>query len=111
MTKLRMTAAVLLALLAGPLDSGYCADAEIRIIDGLGLTRAVRSVEGPATVQVSVAPKTSRLILVHADGLAPDQQPNSMLDSTFTFESVPEGTWKVAPSEPNVRIVEVKIVQ
>jgi hypothetical protein len=104
---------ILVAVLLLP---GVSFAGEIRVLDSMGLTRAVKSVEGAAKVVVSAhIDKKSLLavdvVLSHVDGLAADVEGFPSPDHTIVFSDVPEGVWKIKSSEPELVISEVKIVQ
>ena len=87
---------------------------ELRILDSMGLTRAVKSVHEQASVRVSTgggAGAPGAVILSQVDGLAPDINPSKVSDSVVVFEQVPEGAWRIRISSPKVVISEVKIDQ
>ncbi len=87
---------------------------ELRILDGMGLTRAVKSVRDEGTVAVmtrggGAAP--GAVILSQVDGLAPDINPAKASDTAVVFERVPEGAWRIKTASSKVVITEVKIDQ
>lgn len=104
-------------LLAGVAFSPLCASAgELRILDGMGLTRAVKFVENPAKVIISASLQENKsqpadLFLSHVDGLVPDIEGSRNPDKSLTFVDVPEGVWKIKAPDQHIIISEVKIVQ
>lgn len=86
---------------------------ELRVLDSMGLTRAVRSIQNSATVQVTVRSggEVQNLMLSHIDGLAPNRGPSSVSGETATFRDVPEGSWRISAEGSKPVIAEVKIVQ
>ena len=88
---------------------------ELRIVDGLGLTRAVKSIGRDAKVVIVASAKGGAalqdLSLVHVDGLASDHEGVAQGEHHFVFNAVEEGAWKIKSSSPQVVVSEVKIVQ
>ena len=90
--------------------------AELRILDSLGLTRAVKSVEKAAKVIITASIEEDKsqpadLYLSHVDGLAPDIEGTRNPDKSLLFVEVPEGVWKITAPDQHIIISEVKIVQ
>lgn len=113
MPKLRMykCLAALLLLCATPVQA-----AELRILDPMGLTRAVKFVENPVKVIVSATleedtAQPADVLLSHVDGLAPDIEGSRGANKSTTFADVPEGVWKIKAPDQRIIISEVKIVQ
>lgn len=87
---------------------------EIRILDPLGLTRAVqRSVE-PVTVEITVVAPPNRMLggatLVQDSGLVEDRTAAGEGDR-YIFPAVPPGAWQVKLMEPSERVSSVRIVR
>ena len=84
---------------------------ELRILDSMGLTRAVKFVDEHAKVVISTGSDAAGISLSHVDGLAPDIEGKRTSDKSILFADVPEGVWKIKISDQPVAISEVKIVQ
>lgn len=85
---------------------------ELKILDSSGLTRAAKIVYAPATVIVRLNSEAKSIKLSHVDGLAVDQFAKATdVAKQFTFQAVPEGTWKILNEDSKAIVAEVKIVQ
>ena len=90
--------------------------AELRVIDNLGLTRAVSSIGESAVITISLLPdgKESHqeeitVVLSNIDGLSPDLkgQPSNRLQ--YIFNRVRNGTWRIILEPAGLKVGEVKI--
>lgn len=109
----RLMRALAVVCLSTAVFSASASAGELRILDRMGLTRAVKMVEGNASVVIisKSAGAPADIQLAHIDGLAPDIDPASNSKGTVTFTQVPEGTWRVKSEDRQLVISEVKIVQ
>ncbi|MCB0332524.1 MAG: hypothetical protein KDD55_03425 [Bdellovibrionales bacterium] len=75
---------------------------DLRVIDALGLTRAVMKVSSPQVVHVSFQ-KNDNLesaVLKSQDGVVPHISGSPAGNSSVVFHNVPAGTWQVQFSLP-----------
>lgn len=100
-------------LLAAPL---FAHAAELKIVDNMGLTRAVKEVSesGAVTVELRRTGEADgsaemKMDLSNVDGIASDINGVAQNSSMFSFQRVPAGTWKIKSSKKNVSISVVKI--
>jgi hypothetical protein len=83
---------------------------ELRIIDNIGLTRAVKHVQGPSRVVLDIRSEEQELALklIHSEGFFPEL-PASRDNSSYVFSEVPAGTWRIStPAEHTVIRVRIE---
>lgn len=86
--------AVLLVWLLAGADRAWAG--EIRILDPLGLTRAVVASEHEVSVSITLrADSVSDVHLSRRDGLGPQIEPSSRSGTTLIFSGVGDGTWEI----------------
>ena len=102
---------ILSATVAAPLQA-----AEIKIVDSLGLTRAVKSLaSSTADVVLQVKPAADTALeaiiikLINVDGISPEITGSAEQDGRYRFHNVESGTWRIQLSDSNLRIVDARI--
>jgi hypothetical protein len=87
-----------------------CFAEQLKILDAMGLTRAVKKTEGPVAVLVRVraGDSTAALALTNVDGILPDVSGSNDGKGTIRFAGVREGTWRIT-SAGKVEIAQVSI--
>jgi len=85
--------------------------AELKVLDEMGLTRAVKRINNGATVvaQVGNGNAAEAARLSHVDGLAPDISGTRQADGSFVFSGVTEGTWRLVVNGSDVVVSRVRI--
>ena len=90
------------------------AAADLKIVDSMGLTRAMKVIDETANVVVRVKKGQEStvgdqsLTLTHVDGIAPDVSGNKRDGGRYEFVGVLPGTWLVKAPD-GIIIAEVKI--
>lgn len=103
---------VLLILFVVP--EGVSAD-ELRIIDQVGLSRAIMMIEKPANVVIEVSSNggsSNREIvckLIHSEGLAPDHNGEWISSKSIVFKNIIPGTWRIEIVGGNFMVESVRI--
>lgn len=85
---------------------------EIRVVDGVGLTRAVKSVPEMGTVSVRLKDQhagPSEWQLINVDGLASDVTGVYSKDREVVFPGVRGGTWRIQSKGTPVPVEAVRI--
>jgi len=72
--------------------------AEIRIVDGVGLVRAVRLVKGPSTVVVVGVDVGAQCSALSVDGIEGERNVSASGSGECTFSALPPGTWQIKVS-------------
>ncbi|MBX7143811.1 MAG: hypothetical protein K1X79_05120 [Oligoflexia bacterium] len=106
--------AVLVAILAELALAQVAFAGDLKIVDELGLVRAVKHVSAPVTVRVIAGAGSTGPVkpkLVNVDGLSGDLLGEVQAPGTFVFSKVPEGTWRVSLEGGHAQVAEVKIAQ
>jgi hypothetical protein len=103
-----------LAILSGVFSHPVVAE-EVKILDSLGLTRAVRTVSDPATVIVRIAsekgePLELQPLLSNVDGIASDIPAVRDSDGNFVFSGLVRGIWQLKDTGEGNLVSEVRIV-
>ena len=88
----RLSLIILLTLL---LTSTALAE-RLRIVDQKGLTRAVRSIDKPASVVVSLKNAAESVSLIQTNGVAAEIPGQAVGKNTVQFNNVSPGTWKLS---------------
>lgn len=86
---------------------------EVRVVDRLGLVRAVRTVSGESTVVIQLSPKAAQgireCILTNVDGLATERRVPVDKDGRCVVARVAATTWQVdAPAQGPYQVQIVK---
>jgi hypothetical protein len=108
------TKLVLIAGLLSGVGPVCTVNADLRIIDELGLTRAVSTASGTGDVSVRLTPEAKgddRPVLTHVDGISPDISGNPGDEGLYLFQSVGQGTWQIKLPQSDLTISEVTIVE
>jgi hypothetical protein len=99
--------ALLVALLLPALSSA----ADLKILDELGLTRAIKPLSAPTTITVDF--QTNRNVdgakLINESGLAGDISGGRLSQSRFQFSGVSPGTWRIQSIPAGSKVQSVKI--
>jgi len=83
---------------------------ELKVLDSMGLTRAVKRVDNGASVRVETRNDTATQIsLTHVDGLAPDISGSRQDDGSYVFRNVTQGSWRLTVEGQDVVISQVRI--
>ena len=92
------------------LQSASCFADQLKILDSMGLTRAIKKIDGSVVVVVKSRPGTSAasLSLINVDGVLPDIAGADAGQGVIRFEGVQEGTWRIT-SVDKVEIGQVTI--
>lgn len=93
--------------------ANLCQAAPLRIVDHLGLLRAVREVEVSAEIKMTVSESDKDLQeirLSHVDGLSEDIMGSSAGPNTYIFHGVSYGTWAVLVKPDTYEILAVNIL-
>ena len=86
---------------------------EVKIIDGHGLTRAVKVVKASAIVTVESKEKAllpNSIVLSNTDGIAADIGASNSSELQAVFKGVTDGTWQIKSSQ-SIAIHSVKITE
>lgn len=104
------------ALILVLIQHQYCFADQVKIIDTLELTRAIRTVAAASTVSVVVQVSESGLsihpesiTLSNIDGLVADISAVRAGEDVYKFRGVAAGVWKIALPESTGRLLQVKI--
>ena len=103
--KLRLTTILFLGFV--PIAEDCFAD-QLKIVDSVGLTRAVKKIDGPATVVVKARNPTDKISLNNVDGILPDVEGASDGKGAFRFDGIRDGTWRIINGD-KVEIAQVSI--
>lgn len=89
---------------------------ELRVVDSLGLVRAIKSGESYTEVLVTVRSNDgspvnpgSTALLSNVDGISADLSVQLEAPASFRFHGVQRGTWKIVISDPGLLVEEVRI--
>lgn len=91
--------------------------ADVKIVDFDGLLRAVKKVKDKATVEIVVAIKEKGTrsadlpLLTNRSGIASDIEAQPIDLTTYRFENVGDGTWRVRLRDPILRLDQVRIFE
>lgn len=106
----------ILSLCAFLLPAPACAQ-EIKILDPLGLVRAIEPVNGSVEVVVDVAPEPGSKLsapltasLTNVDGLAPEKTANLEPPGRYRFLGVEKGTWRLELGGLGLMVTEVSVM-
>jgi hypothetical protein len=105
-------ATLALALGVGFFFSSLIQAEELKVLDSIGLTRAVKQVAKSARVEIRLkdASQSADLELVSVDGLSAPLK-SQINGNSVVFNSVPAGEWKIQSQGTSPSVLEVKIVQ
>jgi len=87
---------------------GIADAAELRVVDALGLVRAVKVVRGPARIVISLQSPNGHVgaavirgecIAVNTDGLAAERKTNVSSRNECIFDQMSEGSWQIRVPE------------
>jgi len=95
MLKALCAAAALVVCLA----AGEARALELRVLDSVGLVRAVRVVKGAAAVKITLEgkrPEAGSCVAVNVDGLASEKREPVSAQGVCVFKGLPAGTWQVS---------------
>lgn len=88
---------------------------EVRVVDFQGLVRAVRPVQGTATVFITVrrigatAPTGEVPVLNQRNGIAPDIEAVFGAAGEYVFRDVAPGLWRIRLRDPGFGLISVRI--
>ncbi len=84
---------------------------EVRVVDTLGLTRAVQHYSKPVTINIEVEDgQTVEALELKAYGAVDVEIAGSQVGAVdFRFSEVPAGTWSIVTKPKSVKIKSVKI--
>ena len=84
---------------------------EVRVVDALGLTRAVQHYSKPVTINIEVeAGQSVETLELKASGAVDVKIVGSQIDSdNFRFSAVPAGSWSIVTKPKSIKIKSVKI--
>lgn len=87
--------------------------AELKVVDPLGLIRAVSKIEESAKVTITLNSKTSNypqsLQMVNLDGLAPAKNIQHSGNGLYAADALTPGTWEIKLKSPDINIKTVVI--
>jgi len=103
--------------ITGPSDLAAQSQQELRVVDATGLTRAISSIDKPATVELHFPDQNQELIrtakfsLSQADGLSSVIEGEVRSDLTVRFSQVGPGAWRLRIEPSSISPVRIAIIE